>query len=384
MEPFQIGNSYYIRFSFKSKQCRFGLRISNKKRAQEIADQIERGLEHGIFDSFEDGSEGKEILKTIIARPGLRAEEAIDELRSSSKRKRFTDAVAEYLENCRTEHAPKNYLNEIRVFKRFSSGIKAPFIHNVETSMVEKWRNDRVAEVEKATINRELKMIKRFFNQAAQKGYIHKSPANNLKAYREPERPIRFLSDDEIKMVLDKAPDDLKQIIIFFLLTGLRYGELCHLMWSDIDFRRKQIIIQPKEGWAPKNLKKRIIPMHTTVEQVLSSLHRNGNDLVFPNEFGNCAQVTLRDRIYSAFKKAKVRGNIKDLRSTFASNAVMSGMPIFTLAKLLGHGDVKITEKHYTHLAPDYMSNAITVLNPKWQEPLPLSLVGPSSDDSNS
>ena len=148
----------------------------------------------------------------------------------------------------------------------------------------------------------------------------------------------------------------------------MRYGELCHLEWSDIDFRRKQIIIQPKPDWNPKNFKKRVIPMHPTVHDILTQLTKEGSSYLFPDEDGKASGQSLRNRLYRVFSKAKVKGNVKIFRSTFASNAVMSGMPIYTVSKLLGHYDVKITEKHYAHLAPDYMSNAITMLQPKWNQ----------------
>jgi site-specific recombinase XerD len=50
-------------------------------------------------------------------------------------------------------------------------------------------------------------------------------------------------------------------------------------------------------------------------------------------------------------------------RSTFASNLVMSGVDIYAVSKLLGHHDVKITEKHYVHLTPDYLGQSIAHLN---------------------
>jgi site-specific recombinase XerD len=50
-------------------------------------------------------------------------------------------------------------------------------------------------------------------------------------------------------------------------------------------------------------------------------------------------------------------------RSTFASNLVMSGVDIYAVSKLLGHHDVKITEKHYAHLTPDFLSHSVQRLN---------------------
>jgi len=62
-------------------------------------------------------------------------------------------------------------------------------------------------------------------------------------------------------------------------------------------------------------------------------------------------------------KKAKVNANIKMFRSTFASNLVMSGVDIYAVLKLLGHHDVKITEKHYAHLTPNFLSQSVARLN---------------------
>jgi site-specific recombinase XerD len=43
------------------------------------------------------------------------------------------------------------------------------------------------------------------------------------------------------------------------------------------------------------------------------------------------------------------------LRHTFAAHAVMSGMPLFTLQKFMGHSTPEMTQI-YAHLAPDYMA----------------------------
>ncbi|MDD5226763.1 MAG: site-specific integrase [Candidatus Omnitrophica bacterium] len=307
------------------------------------------------------------------------------ERESKGTRQNFQEAVNRHLESCKTEHSPRNFKNEERLFKDFSAYVKTHFrdkvhfLDQVTPDMIEGWRNKRSAVLvksskdpkaeksvlSKATVNRELKMIKRLFKVAFEKGNLSKNPAAFIKTYREDENAIHHLSDKEVKAVLGAAPEDLQKIIMVFLLTGLRYGELCYLRWTDVDFRHKQLIIQPRQDWKPKSLKKRMIPMHPTVEKILRSISQR-SELVFPDDEGKCAELGLRNRIYRVFENADVKGNVKDFRSTFASNAVMSGMPIYTVSKLLGHHDVKITEKHYAHLAPDYMGNAITMLRPKW------------------
>ena len=47
------------------------------------------------------------------------------------------------------------------------------------------------------------------------------------------------------------------------------------------------------------------------------------------------------------------------LRHTWASLAVMNGVPLLVVAKNLGHSDTRMVEKHYGHLAPSYIADAI-------------------------
>jgi site-specific recombinase XerD len=49
------------------------------------------------------------------------------------------------------------------------------------------------------------------------------------------------------------------------------------------------------------------------------------------------------------------------LRHTFASRLVMGGRNLYEVKKLLGHHDLKMTER-YAHLAPDYLREAVAVL----------------------
>ena len=54
------------------------------------------------------------------------------------------------------------------------------------------------------------------------------------------------------------------------------------------------------------------------------------------------------------------------LRHTWASLAVMAGVPLMVVAKNLGHSDTRMVEKHYGHLAPSYIADAIRAAAPKF------------------
>jgi integrase len=54
------------------------------------------------------------------------------------------------------------------------------------------------------------------------------------------------------------------------------------------------------------------------------------------------------------------------LRHTWASLAVMAGVPLMVVARNLGHADTRMVEKHYGHLAPSYIADAIRTSGPRF------------------
>jgi len=69
-----------------------------------------------------------------------------------------------------------------------------------------------------------------------------------------------------------------------------------------------------------------------------------------------------------AVGRAKIKPAIgfHGLRHTWASHAVMNGVPLMVVAKNLGHSDTRMVEKHYGHLAPSYIADAIRAGAPRF------------------
>jgi integrase len=67
-------------------------------------------------------------------------------------------------------------------------------------------------------------------------------------------------------------------------------------------------------------------------------------------------------------KRAKIYPTVgfHQLRHTWASHAVMNGVPLLVVAKNLGHSDTRMVEKHYGHLAPSYIADAIRAGAPRF------------------
>ena len=67
-----------------------------------------------------------------------------------------------------------------------------------------------------------------------------------------------------------------------------------------------------------------------------------------------------------AVAKIKPAISFHGLRHTWASLAVMNGMPLMVVARNLGHADTRMVEKHYGHLAPSYIADEVRKGAPKF------------------
>jgi integrase len=57
------------------------------------------------------------------------------------------------------------------------------------------------------------------------------------------------------------------------------------------------------------------------------------------------------------------------LRHTHASILAMRAVPMAVIARQLGHADTRMTERHYAHLAPNYVADTIRANFPRLTSP---------------
>ena len=116
----------------------------------------------------------------------------------------------------------------------------------------------------------------------------------------------------------------------------MRRSEILKLMWKDIDFEKKMIKVWGKGG------KFRVIPMNGLVYNMLQSQQKK-DQKVFPHNFR-----TVRTYFEHARSEAGIKLRFHDLRHTFATRLIESGVDIVTVQQLLGHHSVVVTQR-YTH-----------------------------------
>lgn len=85
------------------------------------------------------------------------------------------------------------------------------------------------ASVQPATINRELACLKRMLNLAVKWGKLQHNPISEVKLFKEPKGPARFLSEEEATRLIEACSETIRPIIITALNTGMRLCEILTL-----------------------------------------------------------------------------------------------------------------------------------------------------------
>jgi len=224
------------------------------------------------------------------------------------------------------------------------------------------------------SINNYLGMLSKCLNCAQEWGIIKTPP--KIKPLKVPPQKFRFFTEEQYNRLLEEAQKinrEFYEMILFTLRTGVRVGELMALRWEDIDFENKKVTIRRSivNGiiGSPKNNKIRIIPLTNDILEVLkvkkstpihSELFDNGKSRFSLNRALKryCGNLGIGV------------GGWHDLRHTFASKLANNGISLQVIQALLGHSDLKMTQR-YAHLEPLTLSDAIKTLEPK--EPLNLN-----------
>lgn len=218
-------------------------------------------------------------------------------------------------------------------------------------------------------INHIITVLKQIFNDAEKEGVIERSGLRHLKRLKVTDNVWSYWEEMDINRFFIQIRNlPLYPLLVTAIYTGMRRGELAGLKWDCIDFTRKQIIVKrvrDRNGLrdTTKTGKSRLVPINPTLYPILIELWNkrlNDNQFVFTKGNGDDLDAHHLGREFDNYQK-KVKGlkriRFHDLRHTFASQFVMKGGNIYTLREILGHTDVKMTQR-YAHLSPEHLKGA--------------------------
>lgn len=255
------------------------------------------------------------------------------------------------------------------VVPRFG-GVK---LSQLRKEAIDAWAAERLAEVGASAFNKELWVIKNICKRAVEWGYLARNPAQSVKRAREPRGRVRYLEPEERARLLNgidvtvtasdgrtwtmrQQPNPrLRLYILTALHTGARRAELARLTWGDVDLRLRTITFRNT-----KNGDTRTIPMTETLRAALAALPRplDPGAPVLPR-----LDPGVLTRSFARLVRRLGLDNLRfhDLRHDAASTLAMEGVPLRTIAEILGHRDLRMTAR-YAHLSPQHLRDAMRAL----------------------
>jgi integrase len=221
----------------------------------------------------------------------------------------------------------------------------------------------------RSSANRVLTMLKAALNHAFDEGHVDSNKAwgRRVKPFREVDvARVRYLLLAEALRLINACEREFRPLVQAALQTGCRYGELIALEVQDYNGDAGTVFIRKSKGGKPRHV---ILTDEgkSFFRQVTAG--RVGSERMFSRPDGSAWGKSDQARpMRDACERAKISPpvGIHALRHTWASHAVMNGVPLMIVAKNLGHVDTRMVEKHYGHLAPSYIVDAIRAGAPKF------------------
>jgi integrase len=158
-----------------------------------------------------------------------------------------------------------------------------------------------------------------------------------------------FWTAEELDRLLAAAAGWVRDVILVGVNSGGRITSILSLRWRDVHFDRGVIRLDSKTGIYE-------VPMSGTLRDVLERRRfTSKSPYVFPDQSG---EKPRRGTVaYKAIRQAVRKSGIPEkgrynhiLRHTFASHAIMRGIPLVIVSKWLGHATIHMTLR-YAHLA---------------------------------
>ena len=251
------------------------------------------------------------------------------------------------------------WLNEVMAaYCENTAHLRSPKTAKLHANRIEKWAlmyrasqarqcaahivKDMRGPYKPATINRSLGAMKAGLRLMWESGKTPVNYGDQVKRLPENNERTVYLSLDEVKVLADKASENVRAAIWIALYTGCRRGEICKIAAADVG--EDSIRIQAGNT---KTLRYREVPVFPALRPWLSYLP-------LPITFEGLKTGFQRARLAAGMRHV----NFHDLRHSCATILLQSGADLLTISKILGHTSVKTTAR-YSHVETDAQKAAM-------------------------
>jgi len=297
--------------------------------------------------------------------------------RQEQEQRTFSDIWDQYYESDASKK-PNTWRSE----KVLYNGWIKPVIGSKPLKKIQKMDLQRVkkkmagANRADRTIEYALSVIRQVFNFAQDNGlYVGAMPKIDRRKSklvpRFDNKRKRYLKPDEAEKLfkaLWTRSVDMHDLTLLCYYTGLRWGEAAALRWGDVDIEQGIIHVLDTKGKVD-----RVAYLTDSVQAMFKRrMPGSQDDLIFPARGGGVRKSPSHtfDRTVDelGFNKGitdpKHKLTFHSVRHGFGSALVQKGVSLYVVKELMGHSDIRLTER-YSHLDDEAMKSAVMTLEPE-------------------
>ena len=238
-------------------------------------------------------------------------------------------------------------------------GVQDILISTITEDLIEEYRFFlKKHRLKSSTINNNLCWLSRLMFRAVSRRIIRCNPFENTK-YEKEEQKIRFLQKSDVMKLMkmsmnDKEAELARQMFIFSCFTGLAIADMENLEYSHIQTAADGQRYIRKER--QKTKVEFVVPLHPIAEAIIShyrneqerneeqqTMKEKGDSLVFHRD---CSRSVIDAKLSIVGKACGIRQRLSYhmARYTFGTMSLSAGIPIESIAKMMGHASISSTQ----------------------------------------
>lgn len=344
--------------------------------------------------------DGSPIFKSVFARtqkdlmPKLHS--LIEEYRDVELSERSAMTLNEWFDYWLEAYAkptlkPNTYLGYVRYAKYFRERLGDKPIRQITRTDVQRAYNDirrngrqRLRDEKGTSLSDSMvrslhMMLHNCMNAAVSAHLIPRNPTEGTTIPKANYAPKKILNDEQLDTFMQAIEAEPMWYDFFYteITTGLRLGEICGLKWEDLNEETGRLSVRRSVsrasggglqiGETKTETGKRTILLPPSTLHLLKEWKKTAmTEWIFPSLLQPEKPVsphTAYHRLKLILKQAGLPDiRFHDLRHTFATHALTSGVDAKTLSGILGHTNASFTLDTYTHVTTDMQKNAAGIV----------------------
>ena len=303
------------------------------------------------------------------------------------KRKTYNDVLYEWLDSKKNEVKESSYLKYLIIVESYISlllgNINFKKIKNKDIKLF--FENEKIIGLSDSLKSNIFIIINASINYGINKKYRKKITIAKIP-FKKIKNEITYFTKREEEILVDYLTKNMNLrnlSILLGLFSGIRIGEICGLVWGDLDFvnntlsinrtaqrikniddnsntKTKLVVDKPKTESSI-----RVIPLPEILISILKEYKQDDNIYIFSNSSTIPKDPRTVEKYFASVLKRIGIKQLKfhSLRHTFATRLREQKVDIKVISELLGHSDWKITQSIYVHASLDYKRTSVDTFN---------------------